>query len=165
MTAANEPIIYAGAMIISVIMMVIATTFSGGMLDSAYTLMELNHMRYQSAVATHSAVVQDQGYKLSNSDFWNNIDTTGSNYCVYDNGPHEFSYLGSDTEHVNFTGMRVISTYEDQCTLDPDNLAGDSYSGIIGTWLNLSAYPALYTSVGSPAKSEATVALPETLWE
>lgn len=162
MSSANEPIIYAGAMIISVILMAIATSFSGAMLDQAYTLMELNHLRYQSAVATHDVAVQERGYEINESEFWSKVDTTGSNYCVYDDS-EEFSYLGSNPNVVNFTEMRVIWSYNNDCTIDPDNLQGETLGETINTFKNLSAYPALYSSI--EANSEGIMTLPATLWE
>jgi hypothetical protein len=162
MSAANEPIIYAGAMIISVVLMVIATSFSGAMLDQAYGLMELNHLRYQSAVATHDVAVQERGYAISESEFWNKVDTTGSEYCVFQDS-EEFSYLGSNPAHVNFTEMRVKWSYNSDCTIDPDNLQGDTLGETIDTFKNLSTYPTLYSAVD--ANSEGIITLPATLWD
>lgn len=166
MGAANEPIIYAGAMIVSVIMMVIATTFSAAMLDQAYSLMELNHMRYQSAVASHGAVVGDSGYRISNSDFWDEVDNDGDNYCLMSDD-HEFTYLGGNPDSVNFTEMRVISSYSGNCNIDPDNLEGfdDGSSSAFDTLLNISAYPTMYSAMGDPGKAEWFVTLPGWLWE
>lgn len=165
MSGANEPIIYAGAMVVAVLLMVLATSFSGAILDDAYSLMELNHLRYQSAVATHDVAAQN-AYKLDpeNDDFWSKIDDTGSNYCVYENG-NQFSYLGENTSSVNFTEMRVVSSYTSDCNVDFDNLAGDSFGETINNLLDLSAYPVMWTSIGDVSKSEYIVTLPATLWE
>jgi hypothetical protein len=165
MGAANEPIIYAGAMIVSVLMMVIATTFSTGMLSQAYSMMELNHMRYQSAVASHNAIVGAEGYRISSSHFWDKVDNDGDNYCVMADG-QEFAYLGQTPDSVNFTEMRVISSFTSNCNIDQDNLEGyDDPSSAIDTMLNLSAYPTMYSAMGSPAKAEWFVTLPGWLWE
>lgn len=105
MGAADEPLIYAGALVVSLILMTMATVFSGALLGGAFDLMELNHMRYQSMVHSYNLVSQDQNYVFQDkSEILQDLD--GSNYdqCEYTN-QRKITYLNKS--NLNSTNVEA----------------------------------------------------------
>ena len=125
MGAADEPVIYAGTLVISLLLMTTATIFSGALLGGAFDLMELNHMRYQSMVESYKTVGEGQNYVTTRSDLMGQIDTSSSP-CQYDTGIREIIYLNES--NVNSTDMEVsIQGHINDC--EPIR----EYSGTSGT--------------------------------
>lgn len=131
MGAANEPIVYSGAMIVAVLLFVIGTTAAGGILEKAFDKMDFQQSRYESVQRGYLYAADGLNYNFTFPEATSNIDpVNGEGYCVFNTAPKNFTfYNGSAEMH--------ITTYDG----GPVRMHGGSGNRCMGLSISLDTAP------------------------
>lgn len=149
MGAGNEPIIYAGALIVALMMFSIGMTASEKVLTSAFNKMDYQHARYESVHRAYLFSSDGYNYNSTLSEADAKINTVSGN-CRFSEKPEKFLYANrTELMNISVYGFSALSDRFSDC------------QGLLYDW----RYPIVAFNVngdgGDPGKSDALNVYPD----